>query len=452
MTNKIFKTPIPSWVVMLFIAVTIVGIGVFVNYFSQITYDYELFLPDHEGGKEILKYGSWPELGNKDFFEKVKLEFLNKGTDFIEADLSVMLLRVYKAGVVVKEVKILSKGRDGSWWETPAGIYKIQSKEENHFSSFGRVYMPWSMAFQGNFFIHGWPYYPGGEPVAVSYSGGCIRLATDDAREVFDLVKVGTPVLVFERYLVDDGFIYKMNKSGFSGRAYLAADLQNNFVFVGEEVGEPLPIASITKLMTAVVATEYANLESELVITPSMLATTSLPRLKAGQEISAYNLLYPLLLESSNEAANALASFLGTQRFVDLMNEKAKSLGMLHTTFVDPSGIGEGNISTTEDLFVLAKYIYNNRSFIFNLTAGRGESSFYGPSLFKDLRNFNDFHDEPGFVGGKVGETRAAGQTILSIFSLGLNGAERPIVFVVLGSKDRAADVRKLLNYVGFNY
>ncbi|PIP46640.1 MAG: hypothetical protein COX15_00070, partial [Candidatus Colwellbacteria bacterium CG23_combo_of_CG06-09_8_20_14_all_42_19] len=83
----------------------------------------------------------------------------------------------YEKGVFVNEFAILSKGKEGSWWETPAGLYKVQSKEKEHFSSFGRVYQPWSMAFQGNFFIHGWPYYPGGRAVESTYSGGCIRLA-----------------------------------------------------------------------------------------------------------------------------------------------------------------------------------------------------------------------------------------------------------------------------------
>src|SRR5262249_8327961 len=98
--------------------------------------------------------GSWPALSNADFFSKVHDELIAPHSDFLEADLSGMKLRLYRQGAVVTEVPILTKGRPGSWWETPAGFYKIQSKAQSAFSSFGHVYMPWSMAFQGNFLIH----------------------------------------------------------------------------------------------------------------------------------------------------------------------------------------------------------------------------------------------------------------------------------------------------------
>src|SRR3989344_3348659 len=81
--------------------------------------------------------------------------------------------------------------------QTPNGVYKIRSREENHFSSIGEVWMPWSMHFYGNYFIHGWPYYPSGAPVADTYSGGCIRLSTSDAKELFGEVKNGMPVLAY---------------------------------------------------------------------------------------------------------------------------------------------------------------------------------------------------------------------------------------------------------------
>src|SRR5882724_9446532 len=116
---------------------------------------------------------------------RVKDDFISQKESFIEADLTAMQLSVYENGAVVKQVPILTKGRPGSWWETPAGLYQVQNKETNHFSSFGHVYMPWSMDFQGNFFIHGWPYEPDGTPVSSAYSGGCIRLATDDAEKLY---------------------------------------------------------------------------------------------------------------------------------------------------------------------------------------------------------------------------------------------------------------------------
>ena len=64
------------------------------------------------------------------------------------------------------------------------------------------------MAFQGNFFIHGWPYEPDGTPVASTYSGGCIRMATDDAKKIYDMSTLGMPVLVYKSDFAPDGFRY----------------------------------------------------------------------------------------------------------------------------------------------------------------------------------------------------------------------------------------------------
>lgn len=452
MINKIFKTPIPSWVLLLFGAIVIVGLGIFINHYSAKTSNYDLFVADSEGKNHKLEYGAWPALENAEFFGAVKKKLISDRADFVESDLSAMKLRVYKFGVQALEVDILSKGREGSWWETPAGIYRIQSKEKSHFSTFGGVYMPSSMAFQGNFFIHGWPYYPSGKPVAKGYSGGCIRLSNEDAKAVFDLVATGTPVLVFEQDFLGDNFKYNFKVPDVSAKAYLAADLRNNFVFLEKSSKDKLPIASLTKLVTAAVATEYINLEQEIKINENMLATTSLPRLKIGQRISAFNLLYPLLMESSNEAALAIAGFLGEDRFVGLMNEKAKALGMESTVFIDPAGRDFGNVSTAEDLFNLAKYLYNNRRFILKTSAGKLDWSVYGSAIFSDLKNFNVFTGDPDFIGGKVGETIEAKQTILSIFELNLGGEKRPVVIIALSSDDDAKDAREILDYIKGNY
>lgn len=414
--------------------------------------DYHLSFDGDEITGLPFEYGSWPALGNADFFSKIRKEFADKKIDFIEADLSAMKLKVYNAGVIVKEFPILTKGKEGSWWETPAGIYRVQSKEKDHFSSFGQVYQPWSMAFQGNFFIHGWPYYPNGTPVKSTYSGGCIRLSTEDAKAVFDLVKVGTPVLVFEKDFTADDFKYTAKLPEISASSYLAADLKNNFVFLGKKSQEVMPIASITKLITAVVATEYIDIEKEVTVLNSAIVLTSKPRLWAGQRISVFNLLFPLLEESSNEAAVTLANNLGSIRFVDLMNNKAKALGMSETKFTDPAGSEEGNVSTAEDLFNMAKYFYNNRSFILKISAGKLSDSAYGEPLYGDIENFNVFKDDPDFVGGKVGKTNPAKETIVSIFDLMINGTRRPIVIIALGSEDSAKDATNILNYIRTNY
>ena len=440
-----------SWFKILLLILAMVAIGAT---FSSIYQNkkYEIVLPDGSGKLSSFNYGSWPALEDTAFFERVKQEFIDQRVSFVESDLSAMVLRIYKNGKLAKEVSIISKGNEGSWWETPAGLYKIQGKEADHFSSFGQVHMPWSMPFQGNFFIHGWPYYSNGQPVSLGYSGGCIRLSTEDAKSVFDLVEVDMPVLVYEKDFIGDSFEYELLGSKVNAQNYLAADLGNNFVFAKKEPDQQVPIASLTKLMTAIVASEYINIEKEITITGDMLVQTSIPRLYTGQRISVFNLLYPLLMESSNEAGTAIAKILGTSRFVELMNEKAKAIGMNDTIFVDPNGSGSENVSTVSDLFRLAKYIYNNRSFILDISKGGATQSVYGQPILSGLQNFNVFADDLDFVGGKVGITSAAGETILSLFEIKNTNEVRPVVIIALGSTDRAKDAATLIDYVRRSY
>jgi serine-type D-Ala-D-Ala carboxypeptidase (penicillin-binding protein 5/6) len=399
--------------------------------------------------KVEFSYGGQPALSNPDFFSKVKKQFIEEKTSFIEADLSSMILRVYKAGEMALEVPIDSKGREGSWWETPAGLYKVGSKEERHFSGIGHVWMPWSMNFQGNFFIHGRTYYPDGTPTAKEFTGGCIRLLTEDAEKVYNLVEVGTPVLVFEHSFAQDAFTYEINAGpALSASSYLSADIHNNHVFASKEVTTQVPIASLTKLMTALVATEYINLDAKATVPAEAIVYTSKPRLVAGAEHSVYQLLFPLLRESSNEAAETIARYYGRDRFIKRMNDKAVSIGMTHTTFADPSGASTGNISTAEDLFMLAKYIYNNRSFVFNITSGKITNSVYGENEFENLGNFNDYIANAHFVGGKNGKTTAAQETNLSVFEFPVDNTSRPIVSIVLGSPDARGEGQRLLDYM----
>jgi D-alanyl-D-alanine carboxypeptidase len=454
MIKKVLTSQLPLYVVVIALAgVVLAAFATFAVFRTRI-YNYQFAVLNEGARSDTLEFGSWPALENAAFFEKTEQRLIDEQANFVEANLSDMKLSVYRKGARVKEFPILTKGKPGSWWETPAGIYKIDGKIENHFSGFANVYLPWSLPFQGNFFIHGWPYYQNGDPVASQYSGGCIRLGTDDAKELFKMVTTGMPVLVFENDFQGDTREYRLSVPGVGANVYLAADIKNNFVFAESRSNDVVPVASLTKLMTAMVAVEYVNIEREITIPAEALVQTSIPRLKAGETRSLYNLLHPLLLESSNEAAEAIARHMGRERFIGLMNRKAQAIGMTHTVFTDPSGSEAGNIATAQDLFSFAKYLYNNRSFILRLTANTSHSrtATYGPLAWNDLQNLNVFSDYPEFVGGKVGLSTAAGQTILSVFEANMGGETRPIVIIVLGSENNAGDATALYHWVQTNY
>jgi D-alanyl-D-alanine carboxypeptidase len=251
-----------------------------------------------------------------------------------------------------------------------------------------------------------------------------------------------------------DDFKYTQTAPVLSGTSSIAVDIKNNYVFLKNNSYAVLPIASLTKFMTALITTEYINLDNIATVPKEAIVYTSKARLQIGQQISIYQLLYPLLMESSNEAAETIARYYGRDEFIKHMNEKAASLGMTHTHFADVSGASEDNTSTVEDLVTLAKYIYNNRQFILNITADKVKNSSYEPNMFTDMTNVNDFVDNPNFVGGKVGKTTAAKETEISIFDLPVinSTSTRPIVMITLGSNDRKNDTQLMLNYVLNNY
>jgi len=432
----------------LIIIVTFSVLTTIFSFFKTPTKVYSVYLENASSTNPTIDYGLLPTIINTDFLNKAKVSLISNGVDFIEVDLNLMSLNLYRNGKPSLTFKIQSKGRPGSWWETPIGIYKIELKEKTHFSSIGRVYQPWSMQFQGNFFIHGWPYYEGGKETSFQFTGGCIKLNTIDAKSLYGEVTTGMPVLVFNEEHENDSYKYQLVSPELLSNNYLAVDLNNNFIFTSKNSSEQVPIASITKLMTAIVASEYINLGKNIIVNSDYLVYTSKPRLTKGMTIEPFELIHLLLEESSNEAAEVLANNIGRDYFISLMNKKALAIGLKDTIFVDSSGSGGGNISTAQDLFILAKYIYNNRSFILKISSGQLNTGINKNFSFPSISNFNEFTGQDDFLGGKVGKTKEAGETIISIFNLTFNGAKRPILFVSLGSTDGKEDILKLKEFV----
>lgn len=411
---------------------------------------YSLALPQTQASSSMaLLYGARPALSDPGFYNETKEKFIEQNASFITADLTSMELVVYKEGKEALKVPILAKGKVGSWWETPVGIYEIQSREENHFSSFGKVYQPWSLAFQGNFFIHGWPYYPDGTEVSSTYSGGCIRLSTADAEKVYELASVSMPVIVHKAPEAKDSFAYQPRSTSLLATSSLAVDIKNGSVLASQNENIVVPIASITKLMTALVATEYLNLEKLVSVPQSAMVETAVPRLRSGESATVHDMLILMLTESSNVAAETLASALGRERFINLMNEKAGAIGLAETSFSDPSGLSEANVSSARDLFLLLQYLYENRRFVLEITSNTLEKDAYGTPIFKSLQNFNIIYGiKDEFVGGKIGNTDEALETYAGIYMLKMGGEVRPVGIIMLGSSDVQQDVKKELSFI----
>jgi hypothetical protein len=210
---------------------------------------------------------------------------------------------------------------------------------------------------------------------------------------------------------------------------------------------QQLPIASVTKLMTAIVADETLGLDTKTTITAPAIDTYGTQgSLKKGETYSVLELFYPLLLESSNDAAEALAYTKDRQSFISDMNQKAKSIGLLNTTYDDASGLSSHNTSTVTDLFRLTQYISKYRKYIFEISTE--DKKQLGKKTW--LSN-SRFRSDSDYVGGKNGYTDEAQKTQIVLFEEEFEKEKRTIVYIVLRSTDVAYDVKMLRDYVHKN-
>jgi D-alanyl-D-alanine carboxypeptidase len=358
------------------------------------------------------------------------------------------MVRYFEEGVLAQSAEILALGQKGSWWDAPSGLYKVDVVTDKEFSTVAQAEFPSAVIFEGNYMIHGWPIYPDGTAVPDTFTGGGIRIDGEKALALIEVAKKDMPVLVHQKPAEADKFVYEPTVPTIETPHYLIADIENGSILAASDLDDAVPIASLTKLMTAVVTAEKLDLDSRVQVTSPSFVQSLIPRLKDRSSVSMYSLLQLLLVESSNEAAEVIAGEYGREDFVTEMNTKATQLGMASTEFVDPSGLGAGNVSSLGDLYRLSQYIQDNRSFIFDITADGEMSNMAGMNEFAGLVNFNGVKDIESFEGGKVGETTAAGQTSISLHNIEIQGSKRTVVIILLGSSKRSEDIRLLIDFV----
>lgn len=240
-----------------------------------------------------------------------------------------------------------------------------------------------------------------------------------------------------------------------SAGAYLVTDLSSKEVVVRKNENRVFPIASITKLITAIVAQEFLDPDQEITITSEAWETYgNTGQLRVGEKIPFNVILYPLLLSSSNDAAEALALTVGREKFIARMNEFAKGIGMAHTHFADPSGLSPDNLSTPADLSKLASYLHENKPDILKIT--REESYKYRG---RNWSNYNNVSLMKYYSGGKNGYTDEANRTLVSLFEVPINNSSSSdfevgdkknhlLAVVLLQSDNNRKDARNLIDYL----
>ena len=235
-----------------------------------------------------------------------------------------------------------------------------------------------------------------------------------------------------------------------SARSAILMDMDSNRILYEKNAHEKRSVASISKIMTAVVAIESNMLDCKVIIGDEIkTAYGSGIYIQEGEELTLRDLLYGLMLRSGNDAALAIANYVGgsVDDFVKLMNEKAKELKMTRTTFNNPSGLDQdkGNYSTAYDMAILTSYAMKLDEYKkitstkkYTLKTNRNTYIWINKNKLLSLYKYS--------TGGKTGFTEIAKRTLVSTATRdNLN-----LVVVTLNDGNDWNDHQNLFEY-GFN-
>ncbi len=228
-------------------------------------------------------------------------------------------------------------------------------------------------------------------------------------------------------------------------RSFLVGDLDTGEVIFERKPNTQFPIASLTKYITAFTAAKILEPNEIAIITKEKLKVEgSRAKFKIGDKLTIRTLLYPLLLVSSNDAGEIIAQQRNRNLFIDQMNKLMQKNKLYNTSFEDPTGLSENNISTARDLFKLMRIIRNKYPQIVNISKLNAiQIKGY------NWRNINKASNFSEFEGGKTGYTNAARQTSIGYYQIKLaNDQIKNIGIVILQSNTRQQDTRNILNYL----
>lgn len=216
-------------------------------------------------------------------------------------------------------------------------------------------------------------------------------------------------------------------------------DLKENRIIYSKDKNQELSPASLTKIMTSIIALESGKLNDVITITKEMTKVEpTILNFKVGEKFYLKDLVYAALIKSANDAALAIGIYLGKgskDQFVKLMNMKAKKIGMRNTTFTNPCGFDiKNNLSSTSDLLKLSEYAIKNK--LFNQIVNTNNFSIKPINTNKTyfLSNTNKLlKNDENVIGIKTGYTKLAGACLVTR----IKNLDNDFLIIMLNSKNR---------------
>ena len=235
-----------------------------------------------------------------------------------------------------------------------------------------------------------------------------------------------------------------------TAKSFLIYDTKNEKVIFSKDSGRSLPVASLTKLLTAIISLETLNSTDLIAISSgSFNVDGEGPDFHLHEELNFNNLLGAMLVKSSNDAALAIAKTVEQktgESFAVTMNKKARQIGMTQTHFLDPAGLNDEGYATVRDLLRLVRYSKNYPevwefigSKFLDVVSVDGKFSHHFESTNKLWGNL------PNLVGGKTGYTDGALGCM--IIEENLPEQSSSVIVILLGSTDRFGEVKKLTDW-----
>lgn len=234
-----------------------------------------------------------------------------------------------------------------------------------------------------------------------------------------------------------------------TAQSVLMYDLTTGKTIFEKNSRQRLPMASLTKIMTAIVSIENKRKDDNYVVKQEDLVGEDSMGLAQGERLSFEELLYGLMMQSGNDAAEVLAeqSPLGRDGFISAMNDKASALGLSDTHFDNPTGLqGDGvQYTTAYDLLVMTRYALETYPFIAQVVS----TAFYTIPATRTHKEY-DLNNEtnllttyPGVRGVKTGYTPEAGLCLVTLLDYG----GHKIIGIILNSQNRRGEMKDLLDY-----
>lgn len=278
-----------------------------------------------------------------------------------------------------------------------------------------------------------------------NFLGVTTTASLSDAFDVQEILSSGHP------FLIKNSGELKGSPEAINAPSSISVEVKNNRsnVVFSQNSRKKLPIASLTKLMTALVVLEKYDLTQPVTIGESALAQEGEQGvLKVGEVFLVKDLLYITLIESSNRAAFALSEIMGSKTFIKEMNQTAKRIGLENTYFADSTGLSGSSYSTPEDLAILTRYLFEHYPLFEKIVSQKEYDIYLLDGIFHHrLMSTNKLLGEASdILGGKTGYTTIAKGCLMVI----QKGKEDKSYFihVILGADDRFLEMQKIINWV----